>query len=66
MLTEHPECGRWIRRLTEIEMERTMGFPDGYTAGLSYKQRMKVLGNSFPVPVIRWIGERIQFLEENV
>ena len=47
------------RRLTPLECERLQGFPDGYTAGFSNHQRYKMLGNSMPVPVIRWIGERI-------
>lgn len=63
---------RWIvRRLTPIECERLMGFPDGWTdigdwvdaKGKRHKPadgpRYKALGNSFAVPVIRWIGERI-------
>ena len=49
----------WVRKLTPLECERLQGFPDGYTAGFSNHQRYKMLGNSMPVPVIRWIGERI-------
>lgn len=47
-----------------------MGFPDDYTdvafkgKPASYKQRITVLGNSFPVPILEWIGERINFLED--
>lgn len=48
-----------VRRLTPLECERLMGFPDGYTAMLSNTQRYKALGNSMAVPVMRWIGERI-------
>ena len=45
-----------------IECERLMGFPDNYTAipGASDSARYKALGNSMAVPVMRWIGERIQ------
>lgn len=45
-----------------IECERLMGFPDNYTAipGASDAARYKALGNSIAVPVMRWIGERIQ------
>jgi DNA (cytosine-5)-methyltransferase 1 len=48
-----------IRYLTPLECERLQGFPDGYTLGFSDTQRYKMLGNSMPVPVIRWIGQRI-------
>jgi DNA (cytosine-5)-methyltransferase 1 len=58
-----------VRRLTPKECERLMGFPDGWTevqhrgktAGDA--PRLKSLGNSIAVPVLRWIGERIQLFE---
>ena len=49
-----------VRRFTPTEAERLMGFPDGYTAGQANSDRYRQLGNSFPVPVIRWIGQRIE------
>lgn len=58
-----------VRRLTPTECERLQGFPDGYTAipwrGKPADQcpdgpRYKTLGNSMAVPVIRWIGQRIE------
>ena len=57
-----------VRRLTPVECERLQGFPDGYTAIPWRKKpasecpdgpRYKALGNSMAVPVMRWIGERI-------
>jgi DNA (cytosine-5)-methyltransferase 1 len=57
-----------VRRLTPVECERLQGFPDGYTAiawrGKPADQcpdgpRYKALGNSWAVPVVRWIGARI-------
>lgn len=58
-----------VRRLTPTEAERLMGFPDGYTA-IPWRgkpaalcpdgPRYKALGNSWAVPNVRWIGERIQ------
>lgn len=52
-----------VRRLTPTECERLQGFPDGYTK-ISPKTpdapRYKALGNSMAVPVMRWIGKRIQ------
>lgn len=58
-----------VRRLTPRECERLQGFPDGYTAipwrGKPADQcpdgpRYKALGNSWAVPVPRWIAQRIQ------
>jgi DNA (cytosine-5)-methyltransferase 1 len=59
-----------VRRLTPVECERLQGFPDNYTA-IPWRgkdqtpdgPRYKALGNSMAVPVMRWIGERIQALE---
>lgn len=54
-----------VRRLTPTECERLQGFPDGYT-DIQPKgkptpdgPRYKALGNSWAVPVVRWIGRRI-------
>jgi DNA (cytosine-5)-methyltransferase 1 len=54
-----------VRRLMPIECERLQGLPDGYT-DVIYRgkpaadgPRYKAIGNSFAVPVVRWIGERI-------
>jgi len=55
-----------VRRLTAVECERLQGFSDNYTNIPWRKQptapdgpRYKALGNSWAVPVVRWIGERI-------
>jgi len=55
-----------VRRLTPRECERLQGFPDGYTL-IPYRNkpasdgpRYKALGNSMAVPVMAWIGKRIQ------
>ena len=50
-----------IRRLSPIECERLMGFPDDYTNISDSKKsnRYQALGNSWAVPVIMWIGERM-------
>jgi DNA (cytosine-5)-methyltransferase 1 len=56
-----------VRRLTPVECERLQGFPDGYT-NIPWRKkeespdgpRYKALGNSWAVPVVRWIGRRIQ------
>ena len=52
-----------VRRLTPLECERLQGFPDEWTAGGSDSARYKALGNSMAVPVMRWIGERIELVE---
>lgn len=54
-----------IRRLSPLECERLMGFDDGYTDinGSNRTNRYKAIGNSWAVPVIRWIGERMLNLE---
>jgi DNA (cytosine-5)-methyltransferase 1 len=58
-----------VRRLTPVECERLQGFPDGYTdikpngKETPDGHRYKALGNSMAVPVMRWIGERINSYE---
>ena len=61
--------GNAVRRLTPRECERLQGFPDSWTL-VPYRgkpaadgPRYKALGNSMAVPVMRWIGERIQLVE---
>jgi len=60
--------GKRVRRLTPLECERLQGFPDGYTQ-VCYRgkptadgPRYKAIGNSMPVPVMRWIGRRIDLV----
>lgn len=50
------------RRLTPLECARLQGFPDNYTSipGASDGVQYKAYGNSMAVPVMRWIGERIE------
>jgi DNA (cytosine-5)-methyltransferase 1 len=55
-----------VRRLTPTECERLQGFPDGYTdirENTPDGPRYKALGNSMAVPVMEWIGRRIQAVE---
>ena len=57
--------GHAVRRLTPRECERLQGFPDDYTAITKADgPRYKALGNSMAVPVMRWIGERIQQVDD--
>jgi len=59
-----------VRRLTPRECERLQGFPDDYTL-IPYRNkpasdgpRYKALGNSMAVPVMAWIGKRIQMVAD--
>jgi len=62
-----------VRRLTPLECERLMGFPDNYTR-IPYKgkaaedcpdaPRYKACGNSMCVNVMRWIGVQIEKIEQ--
>ncbi len=62
-----PVSNMHVRRLTPIECERLQGFPDNYTK-ISDKtadgSRYKALGNSMAVPVMKWLGERIQMVDD--
>lgn len=55
-----------IRRLTPLEWERLQGFPDYYTdiPGATDSPRYQALGNSMAVPVMRWIGKRIDTVDK--
>ena len=59
-----------VRRLTPGECEALQGFPQGYTA-ITYRgkpaadgPRYKALGNSWAVNCARWIGRRIEMVEQ--
>lgn len=63
----------YARYLTPLECERLQGMPDNYTR-IPYRgkpahecpdaPRYKALGNSIAVPVLTWIGQRIQEYEK--
>ena len=62
-----------VRRISPLEYERLQGFPDNYTKikWKNYKmeecpddKRFKALGNSMAVPVMRWIGNRIDCVQK--
>ena len=64
-----------VRRLLPVECERLQGMPDHYTQ-IAWKgkpaeacpdgARYKAIGNSMAVNVMRWVGERIQRVEEDI
>ena len=62
-----------VRRLTPVECERLQGFTDDYTK-IAWRgkdvidcpdsHRYKALGNSMAVPVMQWIGSRIDTVDK--
>ena len=62
-----------VRRLTPVECERLQGFPDNFTQvdwrgkdaiDCPDSHRYKALGNSMAVPVMQWIGSRIDTVDK--
>ena len=59
-----------VRRLTPVECERLQGFPDNHT-NIPWRKkaespdgpRYKAMGNSMAVPVMHWIGQRIETIK---
>jgi len=61
-----------VRRLTPRECERLQGFPDDWTL-INYRKRpakdgprYKAIGNSMAVPVMAWLGRRIERADQLV
>ena len=62
----HVLQGPAVRRLTPLECERLQGFPDNWT-NVEFRgkpapdgRRYRALGNAMAVPVVKWIGERVE------
>ena len=62
---------KWaVRRLTPLECERLQGFPDNWTAipirgkVAADGPRYKACGNSMAVNCMRWLGHRIQMVDD--
>lgn len=60
-----------VRRLTAVEAHRLQGFPDDHCdipwRNKDYSpdsQQFKAMGNSMAVPVMAWIGKRIQEVDD--
>lgn len=49
-----------IRRLTPTECERLMGWPDGWTTGVSDTQRYKQCGNGIIAPMVDAVMEALE------
>ena len=60
-----------VRRLLPVECEKLQGFPPGYTLvpyrgkPASDSSRYRSLGNSMAVPVMNWIGRRIDLVNKH-
>lgn len=61
-----------VERLTPEDYEVCQGLPVGWTRipwkgkpaeRCPARERCMAVGNAFPVPVIRWIGERINLVD---
>jgi DNA (cytosine-5)-methyltransferase 1 len=67
------QCNLTVRRLTPLECERLMGFPDNHTR-IQWKgkpdeqcpdgHRYKACGNSMSVNCMRWLGRRIEMINK--
>lgn len=63
-----------VRRLTPLECERLMGWPDGWTAHgidddgvlveIATTQRYRICGNGIVATVTEWIGGRLPSITE--
>ena len=73
LATKPMVCSSTVRRLTPKECERLQGFPDDFSRipwrnkepeDCPNGHRYKALGNSMAVPVMNWIGRRIDMVEK--
>jgi DNA (cytosine-5)-methyltransferase 1 len=48
-----------VRRLTPLECERLMGWPDNWTEGQADTHRYKQCGNGVASPVAQWIAQHL-------
>ena len=59
--------GMGVRRLTPLECERLMGWPDNWTRWtddtreIADSHRYRMCGNGVASPVARWVGERVMY-----
>jgi len=54
-----------VRRLTPVECERLMGWPDDWTGGQADTHRYKQCGNGVASPVAQWIGGQLMRVLDN-
>lgn len=60
LVIDSPES---VRKLTPLECERLMGWPDAWTLCDSDERRYKQIGNGVVAPVAAWVGRRIRMLD---
>jgi len=68
----HIQQGMAVRRLTPVECARLQAFPDDYLTQVTWRGKCppadgpmyRALGNSMAVNVMRWIGRRIDMVED--
>jgi len=53
-----------VRRLTPLECERLMGWPDNWTEGQADSHRYHQCGNGVASPVAEWIGKQLMKLNQ--
>jgi len=58
-MQQHTLQGTRIRRLTPLECERLMAYPDNWTEGLSDTQRYKTLGNGIVSNVVEEVVKKL-------
>lgn len=61
-LIQDPSNGRF-RTLTPVECERLNGFDDGWTEGMSERQRYFTMGNALVVQLIEVMGRRLDSID---
>ena len=61
-LVEDPSTYR-MRILAPVECERMNGFPDGWTEGMSDRNRYFTMGNALVVDLIERMGRRISDMD---
>lgn len=65
-------AGAGVRRLTPLECERLMGWPDEHTRWtadgreISDSHRYRMCGNGVVAPVAQWIGERLVWVDAHL
>ena len=66
----HVATGMQVRRLMPVECCRLQGVPDDHFnvlhngKPLADGPKYKLIGNGFAIPVVSWIGKRIQMIED--
>ena len=57
-IVKDPQTGR-LRKITPVEAERLNNFPDGWTEGMTTRQRYFMMGNALVTGLVTIMGEKI-------